>query len=155
MSMAALQSLLKEFGAAVGIPDLEPDDEQRCNMMFDDVALSFELGVGDESVYIYALLGAIANDDAQDAYAELLHSNYAFATTRGSTLSIDPQTGGIVLMREEQLDCLRLPRFEAIIEDFVTVAEQWMKRIANGDFKARNDGTAAGPSSSEDGMMRV
>ena len=155
MSMAALQSMLKEFGAAVGIPDLEPDDEQRCNMMFDDVALSFELGVGDESVYIYSLLGAVADDEAQGAHAELLHANYAFAGTRGSTLSIDPQTGGIVLMREEQLDSLRLPRFETIMEDFVTVAEQWMQRIANGDFKARNDGTAADPPSSEDGMMRV
>ncbi len=155
MSMAALQSILREFGAAVGIPELEPDDEQRCNMMFDDVALSFELGVGDESVYVYSLLGSVADDDARAAYADLLHANYAFAGTRGSTLSIDPQTGGIVLMREEQLDSLRLPRLEAIIEEFVTVAEQWMQRIANGDFGARNDDPAAGPSSSEEGMMRV
>ena len=155
MSMAAMQSILKEFGASVGIPDLEPDDEQRCNLMFDDVALSFELGLGDESIYVYSLLGAVADDDARAVYAELLHANYAFAATRGSTLSVDPQSGGIVLMREEPLDNLRLPKFEAVIEEFVTVAEQWMQRIERGDFEARPENPSDDPMNSGEGMMRV
>lgn len=155
MSLAVMQNVLEEFGAAVGIPDLRPDDEHRCNMMIDDVALSFELGVGDESMYIYSLLGVVPDGDAENVYAALLHANYVFAGTGGSTLSVDPQTGGIVLIREERLETLRPPRFEAVLEEFVDIAERWMQRIESGDFKQEAAVTPTETVSSTDGMMRV
>ena len=59
MSLAVMETILQEFGASIGIPDLKPDEEYRCNMQFDDVAVSFELGDDDDSMFVYTLLGAV------------------------------------------------------------------------------------------------
>ena len=132
MSSNVMNNLLGEFGAAIGMPDLQLDEEFRCNMMFDDVPVSFELGEGDESVYIYSLLGRVPDDGRDGIHAELLHANYVFTENGGSTLSVDVQSGNVVLLREERLELLRLARLESVVERFVDVAEGWMRRLGGG-----------------------
>ena len=155
MSQSVMENILAEFGASIGIPDLRPDAEQRCNLMFDDVAVSFELGGGDGSLYIYSLLGDVPETGAEAAYADLLGANYSFGGTGGSTHSVDPRTGGIVLIREERLEALRLPTFEAVVQDFVNVAEQWMNRIRKGEFGGPGDEVPEDPEPPGTPMMRV
>lgn len=155
MSQAVMEGVLADFGAAIGIPDLRLDEDRRCNLMVDDVAVSFELGRGDESLYIYSRLGPTPDGDVDALLTALLHANYSFEDTRGSTLSIDPQTGAIVLTREERLEFLRLGTFESVVETFVDVAERWMHRIQSGEFEAQGAPPQAEPPSSTDGMMRV
>ena len=132
MSSNVMNNLVREFGAAIGIPDLQLDEEYRCNMMFDEVPVSFELGGGDESMYIYSLLGHVPDDGREQFYAELLHANYVFAGSGGSTLSVDSQSGSVVLLREERLESLRLPRLESVVEQFVNIAEGWVSRLGGG-----------------------
>ena len=132
MSSNVMNSLLREFGASIGIPDLQLDEEYRCNMMFDEVPVSFELGEGDESIYIYSLLGRVPDDGLEPFYADLLHANYVFAANGGSTLSVDSHSGNVVLLREERLESLRLSRLESVVEQFVNVAEGWMSRLSGG-----------------------
>ena len=132
MSSSVMNNLIREFGASIGIPDLQLDEEYRCNMMFDEVPVSFELGDGDESMYIYSLLGHVPDDGLERFYAELLHANYVFADSGGSTLSVDSQSGNVVLLREERLELLRLSRLESVVEQFVNVAEDWMSRLRSG-----------------------
>ena len=132
MSSTVMNNLLHEFGASIGVPDLQLDEEYRCNMMFDDVPVSFELGDGDESMYIYSLLGHVPDDGLEQFYAELLHANYVFADNAGSTLSVDSQSGNVVLFRQERLELLRLSKLESVVEQFVNVAEGWMKRLGDG-----------------------
>ena len=132
MSSNVTNNLLREFGAAIGIPDLQLDEDYRCNMMFDEVPVSFELGDGDESIYIYSLLGHVPDDGLEQFYAELLHANYISAGSGGSTLSVDSQSGSVVLLREERLELLRLARLESVVEQFVNVAEGWMSRLGGG-----------------------
>ena len=132
MSSSVLNNLLREFGSAIGIPDLQLDEEYRCNMMFDEVAVSFELGDGDESVYIYSLIGQVPDDGLERFYAELLHANYLFAESGGSTLGVDSQSGNVVLLREERLESMRLSTLESVAEQFVNVAEAWMSRLGDG-----------------------
>lgn len=132
MSSSVLNNLLREFGSAIGIPDLQLDEEYRCNMMFDEVPVSFELGDGDESVYIYSLLGQVPDDGLERFYAELLHANYLFAESGGSTLGVDSKSGNVVLLREERLESMRLSTLESVAEQFVSVAEAWMNRLSNG-----------------------
>ena len=156
MSLATMTSLLAEFGAAVGIPDLKPDAELRCNMMFDDVAVSFQLGPDDESLYVYSLVGSVAEADRAVAYPALLRANYAFEGTAGSTFSVDPRSGSIVLIRAERLETLRLARLQALVEDFVNVAERWAEHILRGEYRAA--GAARGddePETPEPGIVRV
>lgn len=154
MSVAAMQALLTEFGAMVGIPDLAPDAEHRCNLMFDDVALSFELGADDESLCIYSLIGSLPEGDREAAHAALLGANYAFQGTRGATLCIEPQTGGVVLLRAEPLETLRLSRLAALVEDFVNTAELWATRVKNREFGVSHPDAADEPAAGS-GMVRV
>lgn len=157
MSSTVMNNLLREFGASIGIPDLQIDEEYRCNMMFDEVPISFELGDGDESMYIYSLLGHVPDDGLERLYAELLHANYVFADNGGSTLSVDSQSGNVVLLREERLELLRLSRLESVVEQFVNVAEGWMSRLRSGgtnEVDAPRDG-AVSEQRPPGGVMRV
>lgn len=163
MADSVLGALIDEFGTAVGIEGLTFDEEQRCNLMFDDVAVSLEVGVGESSLYIYSVLGPEPVEDAEERFAELLKANYAFAQTGGATLALDPAGGGIVLMREEPLETLRLPRLESVIEDFVNVAERLIANLYKGSLTApapessmEADGPADGnPPPPVGGTMRV
>jgi len=134
VSDSVLHSLIREFGAAVGLEDMAFDDRKRCNIMFDDVPVSLELSGGEDSLYIYSVLGLEPAEGAKELYAELLKANYAFAQTGGATLALDPAGGGIVLMREEPVGALRLPQLEALIENFVNVAERFMASLAEGSL---------------------
>ena len=157
MSSTVMNNLLREFGASIGIPDLQIDEEYRCNMMFDEVPVSFELSDGDESMYIYSLLGHVPDDGLEQFYAELLHANYVFADGGGSTLSVDSQSGNVVLLREERLELLRLSRLESVVEQFVNVAEDWMSRLRSGgtnEVGAPRDG-AVSEQRPPGGVMRV
>ena len=157
MSSTVMNNLLREFGASIGMPDLQIDEEYRCNMMFDDVPVSFELGDGDESIYIYSLLGHVPDDGLEQFYAELLHANYVFADSGGSTLSVDSQSGNVVLLREERLELLRLSRLESVVEQFVNVAEGWMSRLRSGGMKEVDapHGGAVSEQRPPGGVMRV
>ena len=146
MSSSVLNNLLREFGSAIGIPDLQLDEEYRCNMMFDEVPVSFELGDGDESVYIYSLLGQVPHDGLERFYAELLHANYLFAESGGSTLGVDSKSGNVVLLREERLESMRLSTLESVADQFVSVAEAWMNRLSDG---ANESAAPRGESASE------
>jgi len=155
MSQTVMKNLVGEFGAAIGIPDLDIDEDNRCNLMFDDVAVSFELAHGDASMFIYALLGTVPNREADSFLAAMLRANHLLAATLGSTLSIDPKNNDAVLIREERLDSLRLPRLETIVEDFVNVAELWMGHLDAGTVDGPPAQPASDPELPDGGMMRV
>ena len=155
MSTSVMKNLLQEFGTAIGIPELKSDEENRCNLMFDAVAVSFELGVTNESLFIYSPLGVVPDRDADTFHAALLNANHLLEGTRGSTLSVDPRNKDVVLIREERLDTLRLPRFEIIVEDFVNVAEYWMEQLASGRLDEQTIAPATETLPSHGGMMKV
>ena len=157
MSSNVMNNLLREFGDSIGIPGMQIDEEFRCNMMFDEVPVSFELGDGDETMYVYSLIGHVPEDGLEQFYARLLHANYVFRDNGGSTLSVDSESGNVVLIREERLESLRLARLESVVEQFVNVAESWMGRLAGGE--ADEEGASRDESVSErrppGGVMRV
>ena len=108
-------------------------------------------------MYIYSLVGHVPDDGLEQFYAELLHANYVFADSGGSTLSVDSQSGNVVLLREERLELLRLPRLESVVEQFVNVAEGWMSRLRSGGTNEVDapGGGAVSERSPPGGVMRV
>lgn len=136
MSAQLLKYLLQDFGNSIGIADLQVDEDARCNLMFDDIAVSFELSKNERSVYIYSYLADAPDTDAGYFYAGLLDANYLFKGTDGATLGVEADSRRIVLIREEKLAPLQLAEFEAILEEFVNLAETWKQTLAAGDFGA-------------------
>ena len=78
MSIQAMQNLLQEFGVTIGIPSLTLDEDNRCNLVFDDIGISFELSKEQESLYVYSYLGDAPDANREKVYAALLDANYIF-----------------------------------------------------------------------------
>ena len=136
MSANAMRALMRDFGQSIGITGLEPDEDHRCNMMFDEVAVSFELTRNETTLCIYALIGTIAQHDEATLHKQMLEANYLLDASAGTTLGVEAGSGNAVITREEQMDKLRLPELEQIVESFVNTAEQWMKRIEGSGNEA-------------------
>ena len=130
MSADMLRNLLQDFGNEIGIADLQLDEDARCNLMFDDIGVSFELSQSQDSFYAYAYLGAAPDTDREDLYAALLDANYLFKGTGGATLGVEAATRRIVLIREERLESMQVARFESIVEEIVNTAEEWQEQLA-------------------------
>ena len=125
-----LKNLIAEFGASIGIPELTLDEENRCNLMFDEVAVSFELSPDEDAVYIYAYLGDVVPGNNNALFASLLDANYLFRGTGGATIGVDEASGRVVMIRSEDLSALRLSRFSSLAEEFINLAELWQKKLA-------------------------
>ena len=125
-----LKNLIAEFGASIGIPELTLDEENRCNLMFDEVAVSFELSPDEDAVYIYAYLGDVVRTGNGALFTALLGANYLFKGTRGATIGVDEASGRVVMIRSEDLSALRLSRFSSLVEEFINLAELWQKKLA-------------------------
>ncbi len=129
MTAEAMQGLFREFGGEIGIPDLQLDEENRCNLMFDDIAVSFELGQDEDSVYIYSYLSDAPLENREEFYARLLDANYTFKYTQGATLGVEYASKKVLLIREYGLETMRLSAFESVVERFVNLAEYWKQKI--------------------------
>ena len=129
MAAEVMQDLFKEFGNEIGIPDLQPDEENRCNLMFDDVAVSFELSHNEDSIYIYSYLGDAPYENREEFYAKLLDANYTFKYTKGATLGMEYSSKRVLLIREYGLEAMRLANFESVVEGFVNLAEYWKQKM--------------------------
>ena len=129
MSENMMKNLLREFGKTVGITELQLDNENRCNLLFDDIGVSFELAPSEESVYLYSMLGVAPATDLESVYALLLDGNYLFKGTKGASIGIEASSKNIVLIREERLENMQLARFESLVEVFVGLAESWRERL--------------------------
>ncbi len=142
MSENMMKNLLQEFGKTIGITDLQLDNEHRCNLLFDDIGVSFELGSDEESIYLYSMLGVAPSSDLESLYAILLNANYIFRGTKGATIGVEASSKSIVLIREERLENMQLARFEYIVEAFVSLAESWRERLG----ELSNEAPAGDPS---------
>ena len=160
MSANAMRALMRDFGASIGIKELEPDEEHRCNLMFDDVAVSFELTRNETTLCIYALIGTIAHEREAALHRQMLEANYLLDASASATLGVEAGSRSVVITREERLDNLRLPNLEQIVESFVNTAEHWMKRIEGGGNEGPQATTTQRGEPSEEparthGAMRV
>lgn len=129
MSERIMNSLLKAFGQSIGMPDLKMDEENRCNLLFDDMAVSFELSEKQNSMYIYSQVAALTTDERDKVSAALLDANYVFRGTGGAAFGVEQETGSVVLIREERLEGFQLSQFEPIVETFVNLVEDWQQKL--------------------------
>jgi hypothetical protein len=139
MTAEAMQNLFKEFGETIGIPDLQPDEENRCNLMFDEVAVSFELNQDGNSIYVYSYLGDVPSENREQFYAGLLDANYTFKHTQGATLGVEYASKKVLLIREYGLEAMRLASFEHAVEQFVNLAEYWKQKMPGLALSSEQD----------------
>lgn len=124
-----LQKLLKEFGATIELNDLSLDEEQRCNLFFDEIPVSIELSSDEKYVYMYSYIGDVPLADSETFGLKLLEANYLYLNTHRCSLGVHGTSRKVALIYHERMRGLELPDFESALEEFINTAEYWMKNL--------------------------
>lgn len=124
------EELIEETGALIGIEGFTPDADGVC-VIASEIG---EITIMDcrEGAVEMVLLNAVVSDVPPDADAALLaalKANRGFKVTKGSTLSVDPETMRFELTRYAVLDDLSPDKLVAIVEDFATALVDLRERL--------------------------
>ena len=134
------EELIEEAGSAIGIEGFTPDADGIC-VLASDIG---EIVIMDcrEDPRGLVLLNAAVTDvppEAGAALLEALKANRGFRDTKGSTLSVDPETNRFELSRYAFLEGLDPDRFVAIIEDFATALVDVRAKIEGAQLSGDSD----------------
>jgi Tir chaperone protein (CesT) family len=129
MSKETVNKVLGEFGKQIGLDDLRLDDNGYAALAFDDVVVNLEFDADLERLLMSAYLGEPQGDRLK-TYELLLDANFCWQGTAGGTLSLERETGGIVLFQQLPARALDLRALEAALETFVNTADAWTLQIA-------------------------
>ena len=148
------EELIEETGAIIGIEGFTPDADGIC-VLASDIG---EIVIMDcrEDPRGLVLLNAAVTDvppEAGAALLEALKANRGFRDTKGSTLSVDPETNRFELSRYAFLEGLDPDRFVAIIEDFATALVDVRAKIEGA--RLSDDSAEASEALGLDNFMRV
>lgn len=125
------RSAFTDLGAALGIDDLQLDENGYAALGFDDLLVNFELDEERERLLLTASLGRPEGDKLA-AYELLLAANYLWQGTGGGTLALEEESGEIVLQKPLPLATLDQQALETAIEVYVDTAELWARHLAAG-----------------------
>lgn len=133
MSAQMLKNLIGEFGHSIGIEELALDDENRCNLIFDSIPVSFELSKKEDTIYLYSYLGDLTEVNKAKLYPALMNANYnyLFKGIGEACFGVEAKSGRIGLLREEHLRGVRLEEFNTLVENFVNYAEAFKNKFMN------------------------
>jgi hypothetical protein len=131
MSIELMNSLLRDFGATIGLPDLAADEGGYCCLAIGErVRISLQYDPEAQDLALFSQLCRIAPETRFEAYEAMLTGNLFWAATRGGTLAIEPSEGCAMLLMKEKLQALDQHRFQALLEAFTEAAENWQDRLA-------------------------
>lgn len=137
----AYETLLREFGAALGQPGLAPDEDGLCALSVDDGEVTLFIQLRDEdTVLVFAEVGLLPNDRAART---LLAANLFGRDTGGGALGLAEETGLVVYSRAEPLRGLDYAHFAATVELFLDLLGHWRRVLPH-----LGEDEAAAPSAS-------
>lgn len=122
------ETLIREFGTALGHPELAPDEEGLCALSVDDGEVTLFIQLRDEdTVLIFAEVGRLP-DDAEAARA-LLAANLFGRGTADGTLGLAEENGLVIYSRAEPLRGLDYTHFATIVEVFLDLLAHWRRAL--------------------------
>lgn len=153
MSHDNARRILSEFGAKIGLPQIEFNSDNFCTLSFDEVIVNLELPEGD-CLAFYLWIAAVETERRAEVAQAVADANYLFSGTHGATLGMSRSSGDLVLAAQVADATLTLPRLEQTLENLVNLAQAWRTRLAEGAIP----GAAPSPSLLSPGLefgMRV
>ncbi len=131
MSKELMTNLFRQFGQTIGLPELTPDNDGYCCLSFDELVVHFQADAQeDDTLLMFSRLGEIDDEEPSALYRDLLAANLFWGGTAGATLGVEPDTKMVVLATKLSLRTLDNVHFEELLKNFIDVAEQWQKKIA-------------------------
>ena len=124
-----IRKFISQFGAKVGIENLALDHESRCNLLFNDIAVSLEVNFHQQSLFVYSYLADVPKKSKNNLNMQIAYSNCRMKNTKGMTVGVERESGKTVLVQTVNLRGLQLDRFLEVVERFIKNAEHWTKAI--------------------------
>lgn len=135
-----LEQLMLQVANALGVEHLEPDETGQFSLRFDD-KLDVKIRRLDSStVLLLAVVGhAPSSDVAARDYLErlLTRSLLHLKEDVKEVISLDSETGELLLQRTEDLHALTSHHVQECLEEFTNVAEEWTNYLTDADAAAR------------------
>ena len=123
------KSLMSYLSDQIGLDGLKPDENGECQLFCEETAITIQDCPSINMLLMAAPVAQMQEHEDSVLLKTLLEANFAFAGTRGATLSIDPATSILYLSRYDALNDLSQEHFYKDFLDFVTVLYKWQKRI--------------------------
>lgn len=122
--------LLEDFGKKLNIPNMVFDENRLCSFKVDDKYDISILSNGEETIFIYGLLGKLNSDFRDDIFALMLSTNLYLVEANLHTIAFVPKTSMFILAKSYSLDGLDAVSIENIIDKLAEQIEQ-----INSDLK--------------------
>lgn len=126
------QQFLKELGEQIGLPELAFNEENLCFIEADQLPIQLEWEPDSNQLVFLSAVGQSPTEKREAFFEALLRENFLYHGTVGETLSVEPNSGRVMLCYLIQLDfwpvSLALRRFVSFIE----VSNHWVDRLNNG-----------------------
>ena len=129
MSLDSYRGLLSDFGGAIGLADLAPDEEGYCALTFDDLPVHLQHDPEKDEIVAFSRIGTADEDRLEGIYGMLLGANLFWQGARGATLSVEPYTS-TVFIADRRPAGLSDAIFREWLGEFVEIAEFWQGRLA-------------------------
>ena len=129
MSLDLANNLLNTFGLTIGIDGLRLDDQGYCCLRFDALDTHFQYDQADDSLVLFARLGALDEDALAEGCAWMMNANLFWAGTNGATLALQPGPNLVFLQTKTPVQAMDYPRFERWLGEFVSAADRWAANL--------------------------
>jgi hypothetical protein len=93
-----------------------------------------------EALMLFSYLGALPETNRESALLSLLEADFSRNLTGGATLSVEPRSQAVVLIRELPAEGLMLAYVKSALEKFTQAALQWSDALAHLNENDSADG---------------
>jgi hypothetical protein len=124
------QALLDELGRRISRPGLEVDEYGRCTLnVGEDFQLTLYYDEPTQAITVFSGLAQLPARDIAARALQLLRANVFWSETSEATLSLDPESGVVVLARRLPEKGLDYTTFEESLLTFIAAAKTWHERL--------------------------
>ena len=129
------QALIHRLGGRIGITGLDASEDNRCQLVFDEVfAVTIDVVAEEGIVWLHGSPGSAPTGNASQVYRDLLASALFGKKTSGAHVALDEASNSLILQRDLPLHNLAYEDFEKAVTNFVNALEYWHKRLSRPDI---------------------
>ena len=120
------EQLLADLGGRIGLSQLALDENGRCRLMFDGaVAVDLELDSETGRLHLYAVLGPVPAEGAEQVFRRMLSQHLFGQRTGGACYGLDELSGELLLFTTVDPEATDGLAFQAAVANLLAQAEAW------------------------------
>lgn len=116
--------------------DLPDVSDVRAEFSVDDIPYVFTSEPDTPSIFVYAVIGALPQDEAArgGVFETLLHAQFCFSESCGFSFGVDADNTFVLLQALVDADRFDEGAFVSLMDKFVKTANVWHRRLDEAEF---------------------